>query len=238
MDDQSVQKLGVYPWPRDVHARLIDALDLLEAKLIVFDIEFNDSSPLPESDARLAKAIQRSGKVILPIRFDFKGGFDPRVEQRLKDLQEILKGNPAADEFQLSEKIGIPISLIAPDLEKIRTRIFKEIALEAVFEDPGISFEGFLNRLGTVDFREHPHTWRGLESAYYHALSYYHVLQKQAKLPRVKCRPLRLKPTDIVLPYHLFSEGAIGFGFTNDFKDVDRVLRRTPLYIRDRFGIP
>jgi adenylate cyclase len=55
------------PWDRSLHARLVDQLTAAGAKAIVFDILFTDPSPDrgTEADARLARAIKESGRVIL-----------------------------------------------------------------------------------------------------------------------------------------------------------------------------
>lgn len=42
IDDGSIEKIGRWPWNRDIHARTIDVLTELGAKAIVFDIEFTE----------------------------------------------------------------------------------------------------------------------------------------------------------------------------------------------------
>ena len=47
VDAESINKVGIpWPWPRQFHASLVDALIQAEAKLIVFDIIFDTISPL------------------------------------------------------------------------------------------------------------------------------------------------------------------------------------------------
>ena len=56
------------PWDRSLHARLINRLTAAGARAIVFDIIFSDADVRnPEADAKMAKAIQDSGRVILGI---------------------------------------------------------------------------------------------------------------------------------------------------------------------------
>lgn len=52
-----------WPFPRDYHARIIDNLSKAGAKLIVFDIEFLESSE-PEADKLLAESAQNAGNVV------------------------------------------------------------------------------------------------------------------------------------------------------------------------------
>ncbi len=53
------------PWPRKLHAQLLDRLTREGAKAVVFDILFLDPGPDPEIDNQFAEAIRRNGKVIL-----------------------------------------------------------------------------------------------------------------------------------------------------------------------------
>jgi adenylate cyclase len=55
IDDASFSALNTtWPFPREYHAKLIENLSLAGAKLIVFDIEFTESSRYPSSDSLLA----------------------------------------------------------------------------------------------------------------------------------------------------------------------------------------
>ena len=40
MDERSIQEIGVYPWPRETHGRLIEALQNKGVKRLGFDIAF------------------------------------------------------------------------------------------------------------------------------------------------------------------------------------------------------
>ena len=53
-----------WPWPRSLHARLIDQLKKAGARVIGFDILFAEPSQ-PEEDRALARAIREAGNVVL-----------------------------------------------------------------------------------------------------------------------------------------------------------------------------
>ena len=53
------------PWDRRLHAQLLDYLTQDGAKLVYFDILFEQPSPDPASDVALAEAMKRQGNVIL-----------------------------------------------------------------------------------------------------------------------------------------------------------------------------
>jgi diguanylate cyclase (GGDEF)-like protein/PAS domain S-box-containing protein len=66
VDPPSIQAIGVWPWPRRLHAELIEKLVTAGAGGIAFDIDFSSAST-PEGDEALAKALRHAGgSVILP----------------------------------------------------------------------------------------------------------------------------------------------------------------------------
>jgi adenylate cyclase len=64
IDDKSIQEFGVWPWPRSLHAQMIDKLSETAARSIGYDVTFSETSD-PTNDAALAQAIQTSKRVVL-----------------------------------------------------------------------------------------------------------------------------------------------------------------------------
>ena len=64
IDDASLNRLGRWPWPRHLHADLIDRLQASGAATIVFDILFQEPSA---EDPILAQSMEAHGRVILPL---------------------------------------------------------------------------------------------------------------------------------------------------------------------------
>ena len=67
MDEVSHRELGqsyIKAWDRRIHAKLISLLTAAGAKVIVFDIVFNDPSD-PAQDDELIQATEKSGRVVL-----------------------------------------------------------------------------------------------------------------------------------------------------------------------------
>lgn len=64
ISDDSVAKIGRWPWERNWHASLIKILKKLGAKAVVFDVIFSEQSD-PVNDASLAGAIQAAKNVYL-----------------------------------------------------------------------------------------------------------------------------------------------------------------------------
>ncbi len=66
IDTPSLKQAGVWPWPRTMHAALLDALASAGATEIAFDIDFSAAST-PEADQTFADALRRAGgSVMLP----------------------------------------------------------------------------------------------------------------------------------------------------------------------------
>jgi adenylate cyclase len=59
IDDESIRRLGQWPWPRTEVARLIDRLGQAGASVVVFDVVF--SEPDRTSPAQIAMQLERSG---------------------------------------------------------------------------------------------------------------------------------------------------------------------------------
>ena len=65
IDDQSLKRLGQWPWPRSVHADLIDRLSAARPAGILFDVIFSEPGEAAD-DQRLADAVCKAGNVLLP----------------------------------------------------------------------------------------------------------------------------------------------------------------------------
>jgi CHASE2 domain-containing sensor protein len=66
IDSTSIDKIGIWPWPRQLHAELIDRLENAGASNIVFDVDFSSPSN-PASDQSLVDALKKAGgSVVLP----------------------------------------------------------------------------------------------------------------------------------------------------------------------------
>ncbi|THF64715.1 CHASE2 domain-containing protein [Pseudothauera nasutitermitis] len=67
IDDQSLGEIGHWPWPRAVHAALIERLTAAGARVVALDILFAEPSESPAGDAALANAMRAHGRVVLPV---------------------------------------------------------------------------------------------------------------------------------------------------------------------------
>lgn len=68
IDDDSLQRLGRWPWSRQRHANLLDRLTESGAAVVGFDVLFSEAqTDSPAADAALAAALQRNGRTILAV---------------------------------------------------------------------------------------------------------------------------------------------------------------------------
>jgi adenylate cyclase len=66
IDDPSMAEIGMpWPWPRALHAQLVDAIASQQPASIAFDMIFDLPGASEEGNAALAEAIDRAGNVVL-----------------------------------------------------------------------------------------------------------------------------------------------------------------------------
>lgn len=69
IDDTSLQALGAWPWPRELHASMLTNLAQAKPKGVAVNLLFLEPSNRPEADMALAQALQLPdlGAVVLPV---------------------------------------------------------------------------------------------------------------------------------------------------------------------------
>ena len=70
IDESSLGSIGLWPWPRDIHARLVERLAAARPAAIGYDVLFVEPSG---RDADLAHALAKAGNVVLPLTFSVPG---------------------------------------------------------------------------------------------------------------------------------------------------------------------
>jgi len=64
IDDESITRIGHWPWPRSYHAGLLDVLSSYKPRLILYDVLFTESSTDDNEDNLLAYAMKKAGNFI------------------------------------------------------------------------------------------------------------------------------------------------------------------------------
>ncbi len=66
IDEPSFKEIGLrWPWPRSIHARLVEALEKHGAKVIAFDILFSEPSRDPQEDDIFANTVGKYNNIVL-----------------------------------------------------------------------------------------------------------------------------------------------------------------------------
>jgi adenylate cyclase len=101
VDEKSIKNLGRFPWPRSTWGRVVDRLTEEGAKVIVFDVFFTESETVA-SDDLFQRAIMGSGRVVLPVVFDFtEGGYkesgftDQKIDFLIPSAYMVMKNTDA-----------------------------------------------------------------------------------------------------------------------------------------------
>jgi adenylate cyclase len=95
IDEPSFSEMGMqWPWPRRVHARLIDALVRGGARTIVFDLLFDEPSAV-EDDQALADAVRRAGNVVLASDRAITTDRGYEIAQWVEPLPQLAQGAAA-----------------------------------------------------------------------------------------------------------------------------------------------
>ena len=68
IDPKSLDELGRWPFPRSLHARLIERLDAAGVRAIGMDVTMTTPDAAhPQNDRALATALRQSGRVVMPV---------------------------------------------------------------------------------------------------------------------------------------------------------------------------
>ncbi|MFN0117945.1 MAG: CHASE2 domain-containing protein [Elusimicrobiota bacterium] len=128
IDEESIAKLGRWPWPRKIHGELIRKLAKTGAKVVAFDTLFTEKDDEnPTSDQVLASAAQDTG--ISVQAFFFKSG-----------ISEINASDPLFPYESLNENSRIGFVNLDPDSDGI-TRRAKLFAISGEDAFPSFAVE-------------------------------------------------------------------------------------------------
>jgi adenylate cyclase len=160
-----------WPWPRDLHARLVDRLAASGAAVIAFDMIFAEAS-VPAEDQALADAVGRAGNVVMASDHAYQETSLLRQWIRVDPLPELRRAG-AVPGLATVTLDGDAVVRRMPDGEDIFWRRVIQTLMKArpgILEaEPGAPSRGYIRHLGPA------HTFP--------YVSYYQVLAGDASLP-------------------------------------------------------
>ena len=112
MAEDSIEAIGRWPWERQWHAALLNALHEFGARVILFDVIFDKPSQ-PTQDLVFREAIKKAGNVYLPHVFEFNTGDMPLKDEPSGNVRNVLYPLPAFREVSA----GSGHVNVAPDID-------------------------------------------------------------------------------------------------------------------------
>lgn len=91
IDDASIAAIGRWPWPRNVHATLLEKLASAQPRAVMLDLVLSEADPQPEHDALLARSLRRAGAVVLPVPWLVVNGRDFRWLEPVPEFAAVAR---------------------------------------------------------------------------------------------------------------------------------------------------
>jgi len=228
IDDESLDKLGRWPWPRSYHAKLIDILAECGAKKVLMDILFTERlKDNPEDDVAFAKAQSRSGIVYLPFYF-LEDKQPPPPE-----LKELLDKDITVSVEDAQTELNAGDDLLQDILPLAKKYVMDEAVRGLVRKNPDIKEDDLISAIEESKewylFAEEEAYIRGNLESY--KLARFFV--NKFAIDYQKQGFLKLKEYNrLSAPIREYIESIKGTGYINADPDQDGVMRRVPLFIK------
>ncbi|MBN2120310.1 MAG: CHASE2 domain-containing protein [Candidatus Omnitrophica bacterium] len=233
IDDVSLAKLGRWPWPRRYHADLVNILTECGAKQIIMDILFTETlSEKIQDDELFKEAISNSEKTYLAFYFA------ERQTQSFKELEMLLKNDITMSLEEAASSLKVSPRVLEEKFLATKHYLMDKAIEEAVFEKPNISLEELLTSLEEEKnwylFAEEESYVRENIQSYKLALSF---IKKFAKKYSSDSWPYTKRYDRLVPPIEKYANVLAGSGFVNADADLDGVMRRVPLFVKQQESI-
>jgi len=105
IDNRSIQELGVWPWPRDFHGRLIEKLEAAGAKVIGYDVTFSEKGI---NDEEFFESIKNYDNLVFPFEgsVSLAEGRFPIFGETLLPLPKILEKYAVGHSVFIADRDG------------------------------------------------------------------------------------------------------------------------------------
>ena len=208
IDDVSIEKVGLYPWPRNTIAKGLETLTQLGADYAVFDIEYIDKSPMSVDFTYLNGALKS----------EFTASFE-EIGANVQDIFAALVNN----QITLPEA-GIYGGELVDLIDQSRDTLYRHTMQVAIENDSylGQAMRLFGTSFVTVNMQSNPPDEDSDER--------YAIAKERFTYPNITiASPLPEGRLSALIPIPEISRMAAGAGFTNVHIDSDGVRRRIKL---------
>lgn len=180
IDGRSLEALGQWPWPRDMHADFLDRLTESGASAVLFDVVFTEPSWESRHDQRLAQALERHGHVFLPM-FHVEAEDDPSGLRGLFPtdlLRDAARGIGHIDIRTDADGVVRRIRLWEHHIPQLTLRLYQDLIAQERIE-PADTLAPFMSHDGNAHEIRIP--YRG-GTSHYPQVSYVDILE--GRVPR------------------------------------------------------
>jgi adenylate cyclase len=228
IDDQSLAKVGRWPWPRSYHAKLTSILEECGAKQILWDVIFTEpDTSNPQEDAAFADAISRSNNTYLAFYFNEREPFP------FPKLKELLLKDIAISAETAAQKLGADVRVVSDKLPLAKRMLLDEVTRDIIRQNHDIAFEGVLERMeasyGWYLFAE-DESYINERFTQYKLYNFF--VDKFAVNVSVAQWPFTTRSGTLNAPIMAYARSMKGSGFINADPDLDGVTRKVPLFVR------
>ena len=227
IDDQSLVRLGRWPWPRAYQAKITTLLKECQAKQVIFDVLFLERQKNnPHDDDDFAQAIKQSGIVYLPFYYT-------KEDSIISDsLRQLVSKDISVSLNDAARTLGIDTDTLKTQFSFAKKYIIEEAVIESIRQDPNISLEGLLERL------ENSHGWAFFSEEEEYANDIFEK-NKAARLFVNKFAlsyphsgwPFGKGNNKLNVPLQEYFLNVRGSGFINADADIDGISRRVSLFM-------
>ena len=151
IDEASATQLGQrWPYPRDLHARLITNLKAAGAAVIAFDVQFSEPGT-PEEDTRFAEAIAAAGNVVLASKFEYHETSSTRVFMRMDPITALTSAGASVgltDMALANDQVPRRMATGTDAFWRVAVRKLVEVMPEAGITEPAVPEGAMIRYLG------------------------------------------------------------------------------------------
>ncbi|GAB3263500.1 CHASE2 domain-containing protein [Chitinimonas naiadis] len=91
IDEESMAQIGrQWPWPRSLHARLLDQLHAAGVAVVGFDVLFAEPAADPQDDLAFEQSIRRGGPLVLAANVEYRESAAARLWTRIDPLPRFV----------------------------------------------------------------------------------------------------------------------------------------------------
>lgn len=260
IDDDALDRIGSWPWPRDLQAELLRTLKNLGAAQVVTDIVWTEPKP-PEvrlpglerfadlegmsdrigeassenlvfPDDELASAIAQAGNVYLAMYYESEanGQETPPDERR---IAEVLHEHFELDAAAVAARTGITRERVEAVLAGIKRRAAEDRVAAILDKNPAASFEQVHQSILTTPLTRQTADRADVLAAYHRVLSLRTLAERCPPVPPGLRGKLH-QVSRAIPPVYKFTAGARRVGFVTFRPDRDGRTRRVPLLLEWR----